>query len=753
MKQNILRKGYSLFCIAVMLCGIISFNANAQTTVLSDYVMFSGNGGAGTTAPGSAGYGVFFGSSSTITGGAIGSDELVQTTGGANLTTAIYSGGKIILANGNSVSGPISAANTASASGTILSVGSNAVLSGVINVNGNIEVQSGTVSGPVTHPVGTTYSGPVPTAGEIIGIPTFPVLPTYPAATVFPAAGSTNITNTTSISPGNYGNVTFANNKTLTLNGTGVYVFNSITMSGNNNFIYNFQNQSVGVFKIYVHGNAFLGKFNASLTNGGNSTRIYWEVQGAGSSGSDAVTIANGSSGGNGSVKFIGSINAYNAGILLGSGTGSSQFTGTLHSRVRVMVQTGVTLIYSAFDECIPFTADAGADVTGCGSINTQIGSAPDAGFTYSWSPSTGLSDAAIANPTVTSSTAGTTVYTVVMTQASTTCTSSDQVSVTVNPLPNVNAGADGAHDCLIASVFLSGSSTTPGALYNWTTGINGNIIADGNTPSPEVKVYGTFFVTTEDFTLTVTDPSTGCTASDIAEVSFDPCILPGIDPPANGKTDTILNSELSSLYQHYINNGNDCTNPNLDLFIMNDACQVLVEIVFIEGMDAGLLALLAQSPYNITSTLPIDSGTRVITVWIDLADLSSLNSLYTYINHVRNVLRGIPTVGVAFDSCDIAQKSDIARLGFDVDGTGIKIGVLSNSYNTILGNPALTDVLNGDLPGTGNPDGHTTPVQVLQEYPYGTQTDEGRGMLQIAHDVAPNAELAFASGFLSALN
>ena len=120
-------------------------------------------------------------------------------------------------------------------------------------------------------------------------------------------------------------------------------------------------------------------------------------------------------------------------------------------------------------------------------------------------------------------------------------------------------------------------------------------------------------------------------------------------------------------------------------------------------------------------------------------------------INHVRPVFRPIPTAGVAFDSCDVAQKSDIARNGFGVDGTGIKIGVISNSYNKQLGNPALTDVLNDDLPGTGNPNGNTTPVQVLQDYPYGVQTDEGRAMLQIVHDVAPKANLAFSTGFISA--
>ncbi len=79
--------------------------------------------------------------------------------------------------------------------------------------------------------------------------------------------------------------------------------------------------------------------------------------------------------------------------------------------------------------------------------------------------------------------------------------------------------------------------------------------------------------------------------------------------------------------------------------------------------------------------------------------------------------------------------------------GAGITVGVVSDSFD--LRSPrAAADIAADDLPGPGNPAGRTTPVVVLQEGSAGNadNSDEGRAMLQIIHDVAPDARLAFAA-------
>jgi Subtilase family/FG-GAP-like repeat len=83
----------------------------------------------------------------------------------------------------------------------------------------------------------------------------------------------------------------------------------------------------------------------------------------------------------------------------------------------------------------------------------------------------------------------------------------------------------------------------------------------------------------------------------------------------------------------------------------------------------------------------------------------------------------------------DQATRSNVARIRFGVNGSGIAVGVLSDSFNCLGG--AAADVANGDL----------SPVAVLQEETdCSSGPDEGRAMLQIVHDLAPGASLLFAT-------
>jgi len=104
-----------------------------------------------------------------------------------------------------------------------------------------------------------------------------------------------------------------------------------------------------------------------------------------------------------------------------------------------------------------------------------------------------------------------------------------------------------------------------------------------------------------------------------------------------------------------------------------------------------------------------------------------------------------------ATDSQGIVQHR-VDKIPAGVDGSGITVGVMSDSYDTnVAPNSAALDIASGDLPGAGNPAGNTEPVVLLQDSP--ARTDEGRAMLQIVHDLAPKARLGFATAQGGQLN
>ena len=129
---------------------------------------------------------------------------------------------------------------------------------------------------------------------------------------------------------------------------------------------------------------------------------------------------------------------------------------------------------------------------------------------TFHWTTSDG---SIVGNPdqkTITVDKAGT--YQVEVSGA-TGCSNTDTAVVTEDfTKPNANAGDDKVLTCSITSVQLSGSSTTTGATFAWTT-LDGHIVSGGNTATPTVDAAGTYH-------LVVTNPANGCFDSDDAVVT-----------------------------------------------------------------------------------------------------------------------------------------------------------------------------------------------------------------------------------------
>jgi hypothetical protein len=175
------------------------------------------------------------------------------------------------------------------------------------------------------------------------------------------------------------------------------------------------------------------------------------------------------------------------------------------------------------------------------------------------------------------------------------------------------------------------------------------------------------------------------------------------------------------------------------------------------QQLQAALVALGLQHP----SVYSNDVGG-----WLPVSQLDAATAR-AEVHSIRAAMPRTRT-GAMTSQGDFVQHSDVVRSANSLTGAGVSVGVLSDSYdcyavyaannvpaggaagyaNNGFTAAAATDISTGDLPST---------VNVLEEaetgqggcMAYGAPTqlpfgDEGRAMLQVVHDVAPGASLAF---------
>ncbi len=151
-------------------------------------------------------------------------------------------------------------------------------------------------------------------------------------------------------------------------------------------------------------------------------------------------------------------------------------------------------------------------------------------------------------------------------------------------------------------------------------------------------------------------------------------------------------------------------------------------------------------------------------TVVVPPADLRAIAAVPTVasVRPIRSPLISEVCEGGSVISEGVAQLDvQAARAKFGVEGEGVTVGALSDSFDESTEAPdgsgpiatkAADDILAADLPGATNPcPGQVTAADVLEDFASSEATDEGRAMLQIVHDVAPKASLAFATAFAPA--
>lgn len=263
-------------------------------------------------------------------------------------------------------------------------------------------------------------------------------------------------------------------------------------------------------------------------------------------------------SGLNGNTTYDVSYNGLTASSFTSNGSGEIVIPGLGEGtytdfEVTFATCTGSNSISISLDDPNAPLLTVGADQTVCSGDQVTLTASTPGGATLSW-------DQGVTNGTPFTPPLGTTIYTV--TAEENNCTTQDEVDVTVNLTPTVDAGMD-VTACDGDQVTLT-ANNPDGATITWSGGVN-----DGVAFTPSIGI--------NNYTVTATLGS--CPATDEVEVTINEVptfTLSGTDPSACGANDGgILISGLNNneTYEINYNNGtpfNETSNTAGEILIEN---------------------------------------------------------------------------------------------------------------------------------------------------------------------------------------
>ena len=87
--------------------------------------------------------------------------------------------------------------------------------------------------------------------------------------------------------------------------------------------------------------------------------------------------------------------------------------------------------------------------------------------------------------------------------------------------------------------------------------------------------------------------------------------------------------------------------------------------------------------PYGLPNVIVNGESGFIITGNYPIVNLLKLNDLVNEINYARPHYQGYSNGGLVTSAGDTTMRSHFVRSGYDINGSGIKIGVISDSYDT----------------------------------------------------------------------
>ena len=320
--------------------------------------------------------------------------------------------------------------------------------------------------------------------------------------------------------------------------------------------------------------------------------------------------------------------------------------------------------------------SEAGTNTSLCNGDTLTLGTTSTSGYTYSWTPGTGLSSTIVAGPllTVTNPGPGVITQTYTVNTVWNGCNSSDSVTITIHPLPIVTAAATANPICFGASTTLQGGGAST---YDWALLTNpGTSIGSGTTLTVSPTVTTSYIVTG---TSTAT-----CINTDTITITVNP--LPNVAITSANDTicagDTIQLNGTGAITYNWTIQGGGSAGTGTPIFVSPASNTSYI----LNGTDANNCSnadtlSIAVSPaatlnglFGTTSLCP---GVTGVPYWVNN---SNPNSTYSWVvtNGVLQSGQGSDTVTVDWDSAGTGTitVTEITDLGCQSDPYSLTVTI-----------------------------------------------------------------------------
>ncbi len=207
----------------------------------------------------------------------------------------------------------------------------------------------------------------------------------------------------------------------------------------------------------------------------------------------------------------------------------------------------------------------------------------------------------------------------------------------------------------------------------------------------------------------------------------------PGIQEKKDSKVSSLITSMVSKMKYFGITKQNAAEShpPSLsNPLVKVDESGNIQAYIYVQDANQENVSKLRSRGVSIEI---VNAKYNIIQGWIPFDKIEEVEGL-NFVKRITPPSYGKLNAGSVTSEGDSVIRSNIERSQLGFDGAGIRVGVISDGIDHISASQATGDIPQNIIVGNAG------------------SGDEGTALLEIVHDIAPGAELAFSEGFSTSM-